>query len=74
MAIILYLKDAEIDSCSWKKVEKPSEGSEGVECPNLDDLKAHADKMATGQTITCSRYLKNRDSMITHLYIVIFYA
>ena len=65
MAIILYLKDDEIDSCSWTWKEDMKEGSEGVNCPNLDELQEHADKMKTGQKITCKRFLKNRDSMIT---------
>ena len=66
----LYFKDAEIDSCSWNWFENMAKGSDGVECPNLEELKAHADMMDKGQKITCKRYLKNRDSMI--IYIIDF--
>ena len=65
-----YLKDAEIDSCSWNWFANMAKGSLGVDCPNLEELKAHADMMDKGQKITCKRYLKNWDSMI--IYIIDF--
>ena len=38
-----------------------TEGSEGVDCPNLDELYEYAKSMENGQKITCSRYLKGMD-------------
>ena len=44
-----------------------TEGSLGVDCPNLEELKAHADNVLMGQKITCKRLLKNRDSMLPYI-------
>ena len=60
-------KDAEIDSCSWNYFPNMTEGSLGVDCPNLEELKAHADNVLMGQKITCKRLLKNRDSMLPYI-------
>ena len=39
-----------------------TDGSQGVECPNLDELYLYANDMKKGQKITCRRYLKDMDS------------
>ena len=68
-----YFKDDEIDSCSWNYSPNMTDGKLGVDCPNLEELKAHVDKMEEGQKITCKRFLKNRDSIITYIIYDILY-
>ena len=40
-------------------------GSDGVTCPNLDELYEYANSMESGQKITCSRFLKGMDRNVT---------
>ena len=62
LRIVLNLfKQAQIDDCTWNPFPNMTEGSDGVTCPNLDDLYAYANKMNTGQKITCRRFLKDMD-------------
>ena len=49
-------------------------GKLGVDCPNLEELKEHVDKMEEGQKITCKRFLKNRDSIISYIIYDILYV
>ena len=54
----------QIDDCTWNFFNNMTDGSQGVECPNLDELYSYANDMKKGQKITCRRYLKDMDSSL----------
>ena len=59
-------QQTQIDECTWNFFNNMTDGSQGVVCPNLDELYLYANDMKKGQKITCRRYLKDMDSSYVH--------
>ena len=61
LGISKIFKQTQIDECTWNFFNNMTDGSQGVVCPNLEELYLYANDMKKGQKITCRRYLKDMD-------------
>ena len=43
-------------------LKAPSEGSQGVKCDTLEELRAYANEIENGRKISCKQYLKGPES------------
>ena len=55
-------REAEIKACSWNHFDGITEGSQGVKCATLEELRAYANEIENGQEISCKDYLKGKES------------